>query len=127
MTGPGVAAKAGTMLSKNGSATAAPAPRKNVRRPRCSFLIIMTRVPSWEIFRRGQGSRHSLLERHAFDNTQNKRRPTIVVCRRLMHDRPFRRHVVILGAAAQSIGQQFVDESADEFLAAGQQQFTQVC
>src|SRR6185312_17389226 len=98
------------MLSKNGSATAAPAPRKNVRRPRWCFLIIMTRVPSWEIFRRGQGSRHSLPERHAFDNTQNKRRPTIVVCCRLTHDRAFRRHVIIFGAAAQSIGQQLVDE-----------------
>src|SRR3954463_4272971 len=106
------------MLSKNGSATAAPAPRKNVRRPRCSFLIIMTRVPSWEIFRRGQGSRHSLLERHAFNNAQNKRRPPITVSGRLMHDRPFRRHVVIFGAAAQSIDQQIVDECADEFLAA---------
>src|SRR4249919_1153278 len=106
------------MLSKNGSATAAPAPRKSVRRSRCSFLIIMTRVPSWEIFRRGQGSRHSLLKRHAFDNAQNKRRPTIIICGRLMHDRPLRRHVVILGAAAQSIGQQIVDERADEFLAA---------
>src|SRR5262245_60241389 len=109
------------MQSKKGSATAAPAPRKSVRRSRWCFLIIMTRVPSWEIFRRGQGSRHSFLERHAFDNTQNKRRPTIVVCRRLMHDLPYRRHVVILGAAAQSIGQQLVDECADEFLAASQQ------
>src|SRR6187402_930317 len=104
------------MLSKNGNATAAPAPRKNVLRPSCSFLIIMTRVPSWEIFRRGQGSGHSLLERHAFNNTQNKPRPTIVVSCRLMHDSPFRRHVVILGAAAQSIRQQFVDKCADEFL-----------
>src|SRR6185503_19288834 len=86
-------ANAGTIASSSGSASAVPAPRRNVRLGIAFRKTIMS-----------AGSPH--LKRHAGDDPHDDRRPAVVTGRRVAHDRPHRRHVVRLDTPSQRVGQQ---------------------
>ena len=109
---------AGTIASSSGSAIAAPnVPRRNVRRDRCFFVMIMATAPSLvrpllDWFGRLQPRPH--LERRALDDAVNDRREAVVVLRRLLHDAPDDRHIGRLEAAAQRVGQHPLGQHGDE-------------
>src|SRR5207248_10623272 len=108
---------AGTIDSSNGSASVTPAPRRNVRRGMCFFVMNMVRAPP-EIRRTRKGppymcrlisSRafvrcfHSHLELRALDDAQHDGREPVVVPGHILHDRADDRHVGVFDAAAQRV------------------------
>src|ERR1700734_2996049 len=106
MWGVGVAAvaasavRAGIIASSKGSATAAPMPRKNVRRSRC-FLVMNIRSPLFlmtgrcNLDRAGRRLRRSFhLERYALRDSHHYRREPVVVPLGVAHNLAYRRHVV---------------------------------
>src|SRR6185295_11147972 len=126
---------AGTMDSRNGSATAAPAPRRRVLRDMCFFVIHMveflmlasgppsssvrytaSRPPHvWPVPPRwsrstgrppfgGCGILHIHLERRALDDAQHQIRERIILRRSVPDDRAHQRHILVLDAAAHSVG-----------------------
>src|SRR2546428_3040605 len=87
----GAAERAGTIASRNGSATVAPRPRRNVRRGSAIFVTIMSEVS--KLSRAGGGisrwrrrRRSPHLERRALDDAEDQRRETVVVVLRAMQD-----------------------------------------
>src|ERR1700722_9291682 len=108
------ATPAGTMASRNGSATAAPTPRRTARRERY-FLVrkIMSYPLAHSVRYRHLGDlhirltatrngRHLLhLEGGACDDPEQDRGKAIVVGGRIAHDLTNGRHVVIVQCAAE--------------------------
>ena len=97
------AVSAGTIASSRGSATAAPkVPRRNVRRDRCFFVMIMCYCGHFRScdavdgFGRLQFGPH--LERRALDDAHDDRREAIVVLRRFLTIAPDDGHVGRLDA-----------------------------
>src|SRR5258705_12160758 len=84
------AASAGVIASSTGSASAAPAPRKNVRRGMDFLVITMADSPH--------------LKWRAFYDAENHGRPPIVFCRSLVDDLAQNRMVVRVNTAPQCIG-----------------------
>src|SRR5205823_9313149 len=104
--------RAGTIASRNGSATVAPTPRRNVRRGMCfpvmksKAVLLACRVgplPALPIFRCGLHLDALHEERVALDHAQDERGHPIVVRRRRLHNRANRRLVEIFCAAAQRV------------------------
>src|ERR1700680_1630505 len=102
------ATPAGTIASRSGSASAAPAPRRTVRRDMCFFVINVIAVFS-------STGRHLLvavvyfhvhLERRALHDTQHYGSELVLAGGRIAHDRPHQWHVLILNAAAQGVSEQ---------------------
>src|SRR5436190_15706224 len=80
---------AGTIDSRNGSATLAPTPCRNVRRDTCFFMMNMTRLLSSALL-----PLH--LKRRALDDPQDDRREAIVAGRGASNDRANGRHISVL-------------------------------
>src|SRR4026209_906960 len=93
------AVSAGTIASSMGSAIAAPnVPRRNVRRDRCFFVMIMAAVPSLRnadrAFQRLCDSARGFcrlkpgphLEWRGFDDAQNDRFKAVIIGSRLLDD-----------------------------------------
>ena len=112
---PGTAVSAGTMLSRNGSAIAAPRPRSTVRRGIAIFVMIMT-CASHVRSRRVRVNRRPvrIWNGVALRDAQNDRRPAVIGGRRVPHDLPDRRHVVGLDAPADRVGHQLFGHGPDE-------------
>src|SRR5258706_14847054 len=110
---------AGTIDSKNGNATVTPAPRRNVRRERCFFVINMVTLlelsnnhRDTKALRRVRTSvplclcgyypclLHLHLKRRALHDPYYERRKTIIIARGVANYRPDHRHVVIMYCAA---------------------------
>src|SRR6185436_20547741 len=94
-----IGVNAGTIDSRNGNATAAPIPRNMVRRERLFFIVnicVLLKVL-------GRDRLHPLLKRRTLYNPQDQRRKTIILLRRVAHDRANRRHVVITETPAKGI------------------------
>src|SRR3989337_494302 len=109
---------AGTIAARKGSATAAPmVPRKNVRRDRCFFVMIIAPPPSVNL----RDFVSSLnwtdlgphLERHALDDPHDDRLEAIVVLRRVLHDAPDNGHIGGFEPPAQRVDQQVLGHRAD--------------
>src|SRR5688572_28617721 len=105
------AVRAGTMASRKGSASAAPAPRRTVRRGMCFFVINMMNVSPLLTSRPlssggGCGWLHVHLEHLVLDDAQHERREAVVARLGLANDGAHDGHVVVLDAAAERIGQQ---------------------
>src|SRR6266446_4252997 len=104
---------AGTMDSRNGNATATPAPRRKVRRDKCFFvmnigaasLIIVSSCYLISFLFRVFRLFHLHLERSAFDDSENERRKLIVSAGGISKDRADNRHVVILDSTAEAVRQ----------------------
>src|SRR5215510_11438331 len=112
------AVRAGTIASSMGSAIAAPkVPRKNVRRDRCFFVMIMAAVPSLRNadraslrlcdsgrgFCRLQPGPH--LEWRAFDDALNDRFETIASSCVLLNNAANDGHIRWFHASTQGVGQ----------------------
>src|SRR5262245_58057138 len=101
---------AGTIASRNGSASVAPMPRRKARRGN-AILVITIEAPSirarW---------RHSHLKRRARDDALNKRQEPVVRARRLTLDVADRRRVGGLNAAPQRIGQHLLGKGRQELI-----------
>src|SRR6188474_2455189 len=93
-------ANAGTIASSNGSATVAPSPRRNVRRPRCFWVMNIVAClreisfASVRAFDRGSGRRRRggvlcnlQAERGAVRDPEHDGREAVVVLRSVAHDR----------------------------------------
>src|SRR5215467_6156772 len=90
--------RAGTIASSRGSASAAPAPFRNVRRGRC-FLVMNI----WVLIRRDDARfrrLHLLHERRALHDAEYDRRKPVILILRVGRDRADDRHVVVVEAAA---------------------------
>src|SRR3954470_23197182 len=107
---------AGTIASSNGSASAAPTPRRNVRRGKAIFVMIiyllslirmllntllLTRRRGSALFLEG---RPPHLERRALHDAEHERRDAIVVARRVAHDRAHGGVGVLFRAPPERIG-----------------------
>src|SRR3954447_25272159 len=94
------AASAGVIASSMGSASAAPAPRKNARRGMDFLVRTIVHSPH--------------LKWRALDDAENHGRPLMVFRRGLGHDLAQRRTIVRLDAATQRIGHEAFGERVDE-------------
>src|SRR5712671_2546870 len=94
------AASAGVIASSMGSASAAPAPRKNVRRGMDFLVITMAHSPH--------------LKWRASYDAENHGRPPMVFCRSLVDDLAQNRMVVGFNTAPQCIGHKALAERVDE-------------
>src|SRR6266540_7101338 len=102
---------AGTIASRNGSATVAPMPPRTVRREMCFFVMNMSDLLSSFAFRgRGRvrvGRRRARSTAHlkwrALHDAKNERRDAIVVRGRLTHDGSNNGHVVVLNRTSERI------------------------
>src|SRR5262245_47993640 len=106
------AASAGVMASSTGSASVAPAPRRNVRRG-IDFLV-MTDIA---------GPPH--LEWRAVDDAQNDGRPPIIVRSSSAHDLAKNRVVVLFHTTTQCIGHKPLGHGLDEHFPFADQDLTQ--
>src|SRR5438876_11656161 len=81
---------AGTMDSRKGNAIVTPAPRRNVRRDRCFFVmnIVSTLHPSYLVRVRALWFFHPHLKGVALHDGHNQRGESIVVARGLSRDGP---------------------------------------
>ena len=120
---------AGSIASRNGSASVAPSPRRTVRRGNdfvrnaisvsfSSASVRDLRGPSrklfWSVRRRPAAAR--IRNAGLFDNPQNERRPAVVVRRRVADDLSHGRPIVVLEPSAERIGQQFFGDGARKLL-----------
>src|SRR5712671_1447256 len=105
------AASAGVIASSMGSASAAPAPRRNVRRGMDFLVISMAHSPH--------------LKWRALDDAENYCRPSMVFRRSLGHDLAQHRMIVGLDAAPQRIGHEALRERVDEHGPLAEQHFAQ--
>src|SRR5579884_1188026 len=94
---------AGSMDSRNGSATATPIPCNIVRRDMCCLVMNIFRLLSG-----GFGAAH--FERRALHDSQDVTGKTVVVFGGIAVDRPHQRHVVILEATAEGICHQLFSQ-----------------
>src|SRR5271170_366181 len=110
------------MLSSRGRDSAAPTPRKTVRRDKCFFVIIIVSSPVLPVLRdRSRGGRDwpSLhLERSAIDHAQNEGRPAIAASRHIAVDLPNGRRVDVIDSATQRKSHQFLGHRLHKLLTA---------
>src|SRR5439155_15600013 len=92
------AASAGIMASRSGSATVAPAPRRNDRRGIDSFLMNIN-----VSFAIGDSSRPSHSKGRAADDAANERDEPIIVAGGIADNRANRRRIVVFDAAAERV------------------------
>src|SRR5216110_3503438 len=99
--------RAGTIASRNGSATAAPMPRSTVRRDIVLFEINI-RSPLPLTIGRGQRrfDRFRHPERRAVDDAEHERRHAKVVLSGVADDRADRGHVGVLDPPSERVGHQ---------------------
>src|SRR5262249_61576116 len=95
---------AGTMESSSGSASAPPMPRKIVRLFRCFLVMNMLLIPLHGGCVGLLGFAH--LERRAPHDAENEAGETIAVARGVAANGADHGHVVPLGHAAQTVGEQ---------------------
>src|SRR4051794_27000161 len=115
---------AGTIASSRGSARAAPTPRRNVRRGKAIFVMIiyLLSLITYLLLTRGCGrarlveARPAHLKRRALHDPEHERRDAIVVARGIADHRPHDRVVVVLQAPPQRIRQQVLGQRRDELL-----------
>src|SRR6185436_6747763 len=115
---------AGTIASRKGRASATPAPRRNVRRGMCSFLINIERPFVASAFRRTSSVLDRLcahLKLRALHYTQKYRRKAVVVFRSVAHDGAQLGHVLVLDAAAERVGHHLLGHHPDELRRIAQQ------
>src|SRR5262245_26740991 len=112
-----IAVAAGTIASSSGSARAAPAPRRNVRRGNAFLVITMWRSPVSSLARGGcRGDRHLAatgpphLERRAVHDPGHDRGPSIIRGTSIADDRANDRHIRVLEAASERVGEQLLRE-----------------
>src|SRR5207247_1235026 len=121
------AVNAGTMLSRSGSASVPPRPRRTVRRDKAFFVTIMLRPSSFLSCLRARprqirAARRRHAERRTLDDAQYDRRPAILTWRRVPRDLADRGQVRVPDAASDRERQQFFGQrSGKVFLVAGQQ------
>src|SRR5262249_5560425 len=113
------AVHAGTIASSRGRPMATPAPRRNVRRDRCFFVMNIRQLhgsrptPPCGISHISP-RRHLLyflrhfphLKRHALHNAHNDGREPVVVTRRVTDDASDDGHVIVFDASTQGIAHQ---------------------
>src|SRR5262245_3298983 len=112
-----IAVKAGTIASSRGRLTVAPSPRRKVRRGSDIFVTIMAKS-SLEILRVPGSSHHKRVARRDADD---EGRELELVGRGAAHDAANHRHVVVLDAATERVGEQLLGEGRDELLRTPQQ------
>src|SRR5439155_12808305 len=105
---------AGSMASRNGSATVTTMPFRTVRRERCFFVMRISWLLPLRSGERGFRLRH--LERRTVHDAQNKGRKSVAVLGRFLHDRPNGRLVVIFATPAERIRPQVFGEVANHRL-----------
>src|SRR5260221_12938734 len=113
---PASAESAGTMLSRNGSASVAPMPRRTVRR---GIAFLEMNIHRSLFFRHAQrlaalSGAHA--ERRAADDAADDGRRPIVTLRGFPRNFPDRRLIVVFEAAANRVRQQLCGKRADEIL-----------
>src|SRR5436309_2870724 len=133
-----VHAPAGSIASRNGSATVTPIPLRTVRRERCFLVMCMSSLPEPGpknpaycptgpgllififvfVFRRVVGGDHRLRLAHlkcrAVDDADDEGGETVISLRCFPDDRAHGRPVVVLDAAADRIRHQVLREIADD-------------
>src|SRR5947208_1544146 len=113
------AVNAGTMLSSQGRASAAPRPCRIVRRGNAFFVTIMTATCSFQPTSRSLWTRRLVagalhracaphLEWHAVDDAHDQRRPAVVVMLGLSNEPPDGRCIVGLEVSAKRVAQQLL-------------------
>src|SRR5579863_6615218 len=110
------AVAAGIIASSNGSASAAPLPLRIVRREMCLLVINMFAVFLLISLARSPllalGQFHIHLERSALHDPHDDGRKLVFIARRIAYDRPYGRHILILHAASQRVGQHLLGDHA---------------
>src|SRR5262245_57284103 len=109
-------ARAGTIPSSSGSASVAPTPRRNVRRGRCLWVMIIpySKIPNSKFLVTCEARK-----RRAPDDSEDERRPAIVVRRRVVHDSPDGWRIVVLQPASERVGQKPLGDGRCKPIAAG--------
>src|SRR5947207_12137213 len=123
------AARAGTMLSSSGRASAAPIPRSIVRRESALWVTIMARATSRLATLGGPLSSGSvddgISEREALDDAQNEGRPSVASSRCLPDDPADDRPIIVLDPAPERVGQELFRHRRGELRRVGDQRLPQ--
>src|SRR5215471_18846516 len=99
-----------------GRDSATPAPRRNVRRGMCFFVInMLSAILRFAVH----------LERHAFDDFEDHCRQLVIAFRRLPDNRPDVRHICIFHATAKGICQKLLRECSGELRGVALERLTQ--
>src|SRR5262245_4126374 len=114
-----IGVSAGTIASSSGSASATPAPLRNVRRGMCIFLMNMflflssnflLLTSSFSVF----DSLCAHLKLRTLHHAEQNRREAVVIFRRVAHDGAERRHVDVFHAAPEGVGHHFLGHHTHE-------------
>src|SRR6185312_14644945 len=106
---------AGRIASRNGSATAAPAPRRIVRREMCFLVINLISVPFPGARRKLWSLARTLhFKRQTLHNAEYKLREAIIVRRQIRFDCLQRRPVIPFEPAAQRVDHHLLRDRGGE-------------
>src|SRR5690606_67070 len=114
---------AGTIDSRKGRATTAPAPLRKVRLGNDFFV---TNISGSSLLRAFLAKLDAHAKRRTFDDTQHDGRKSVIARFRVLDYLTHDRHVVVAQAPAEGVGQQLLGERPDEHAGVAREALPQI-